>query len=190
MSDFGGSAMKKTAKTDSGDTLLADFKRRFNKRWSGFKTWISRRRFAKWISRSRHRLRFWLRHRGVSIEPSIPTDNLYDEKKYPGGLFATYECRPRSAFKDERVRNIAVVGNYGVGKSSIIRSYNVLHEGRKKSYLYISLIDFSFTRDFFGTASEKRKPYSLSSSSSRRCSFRMRFSWPSATASRIVPLLS
>lgn len=149
--------MKKTAKTDSGDTLLADFKRRFNKRWSGFKTWISRRRFAKWISRSRHRLRFWLRHRGVSIEPSIPTDNLYDEKKYPGGLFATYECRLRSAFKDERVRNIAVVGNYGVGKSSIIRSYNVLHEGRKKSYLYISLIDFNFTRDFFGAASEKRK---------------------------------
>ena len=149
--------MKKTAKTDSGDTLLADFKRRFNKRWSGFKTWISRRRFAKWISRSRHRLRFWLRHRGVSIEPSIPTDDLYDEEKYPGGLFATYECRLRSAFKDERVRNIAVVGNYGVGKSSIIRSYNVLHEGRKKSYLYISLIDFNFTRDFFGAASEKRK---------------------------------
>ena len=149
--------MKKTAKTDSGDTLLADFKRRFNKRWSGFKTWISRRRFSKWISRSRQRLRFWLRHRGVSIEPSIPTDDLYDEEKYPGGLFATYECRLRSAFKDERVRNIAVVGNYGVGKSSIIRSYNVLHGGRKKSYLYISLIDFNFTRDFFGAASEKRK---------------------------------
>ncbi|MBR5714343.1 MAG: tetratricopeptide repeat protein [Clostridia bacterium] len=103
------------------------------------------------------RLRFWLRHRDVSIEPSTPTDDLYDEKKYPGGLFATYECRLRSAFKDERVRNIAVVGNYGVGKSSIIRSYNVLHEGRKKSYLYISLIDFNFTRDFFGSASEKQK---------------------------------
>ncbi|MBQ5524522.1 MAG: hypothetical protein IIT93_03285, partial [Paludibacteraceae bacterium] len=28
---------------------------------------------------------------------------------------------------------------------------------RKKSYLYISLIDFNFTRDFFGAASEKRK---------------------------------
>ena len=148
--------MKKTAKTDSGDTLLADFKR-LNKSWSGFKTWISQRKSAKRIFRSRHRLRAWPRHRDVSIEPSIPTDDLYDEEKYPGGLFATYECRLRSAFKDERVRNIAVVGNYGVGKSSIIRSYNVLHEGRKKSYLYISLIDFNFTRDFFGTASEKRK---------------------------------
>ena len=57
--------------------------------------------------------------------------------------FSEYEYFLKSAFNNYNVRNIAVIGNFGVGKSSIIHSYEKKDKKRGKGYLYISLMDFS-----------------------------------------------
>lgn len=45
------------------------------------------------------------------------------------------------AINDERIKNVAVTGSYGSGKSSIIESYkNIIeNEGRNINFLHISL---------------------------------------------------
>ncbi len=52
--------------------------------------------------------------------------------------YAEYERFLNAAFKNKSIRNIAISGGYGIGKSSIIRSFE---KNNKKRFLYISLID-------------------------------------------------
>lgn len=57
--------------------------------------------------------------------------------------FNKYKVFLDSAFQNSGVRNIAITGNYGVGKSSILRSYESIDKKRGDGYLYISLMDFN-----------------------------------------------
>lgn len=81
----------------------------------------------------------------TQIMPLSPNDKLFDEENALD--FLKYETFLGSAFSNPRVRNIAITGNHGVGKSSIIRSYESKDPKAKKGYLYISLMDFNNTRD-------------------------------------------
>ena len=70
-----------------------------------------------------------------------PDDDL-GEKKDP--YYAEYERFLNAAFENASIRNIAISGGYGIGKSSIIRSFE---KTREKRFLYISLIDTLKTSD-------------------------------------------
>lgn len=63
------------------------------------------------------------------------TDSSSDFKEYKSFL--------DSAFANPSVRNIAITGNLGVGKSSIVRSFESTDRRRGSGYLYISLMDFT-----------------------------------------------
>jgi len=73
-----------------------------------------------------------------------PNNKLFDNEN--SSDFLKYESFLKSAFTNISVRNIAVIGNHGVGKSSIIRSYESKDKKRGKGYLYISLMDFNNNR--------------------------------------------
>ena len=73
-----------------------------------------------------------------------PNNKLFDNES--SSDFLKYESFLKSAFTNSSVRNIAVTGNHGVGKSSIIRSYESKDKKRGKGYLYISLMDFNNNR--------------------------------------------
>ena len=73
-----------------------------------------------------------------------PNNKLFDNES--ASDFLKYESFLKSAFTNYSVRNIAVTGNHGVGKSSIIRSYEAKDKKRGKGYLYISLMDFNNNR--------------------------------------------
>lgn len=64
-----------------------------------------------------------------------PTDNLSNDQKYVETL--------DWALNDERIKNIAITGPYGAGKSSIIASYLRKRPYIKKRSLNISLANFS-----------------------------------------------
>ena len=56
--------------------------------------------------------------------------------------FEVYRKALDSAFDNPQIRNLALSGSLGAGKSSIIRSYD-RYRNSEKRFLYISLIDFS-----------------------------------------------
>lgn len=64
-----------------------------------------------------------------------PTDHVDNDQKYVNAL--------DWALSDERIKNIAITGLYGAGKSSIIASYLKKRPYIKKKSLNISLADFS-----------------------------------------------
>ena len=80
------------------------------------------------------------------IFPFYPKRNLQNEDN-----FKIYKTHLNEVFKDSNIRNIGVTGNYGVGKSSILYSYDVLRNSKifrfrkKTKFLYISLADFLST---------------------------------------------
>ena len=56
--------------------------------------------------------------------------------------YAAYSDRLNSVYRDKELRNIALIGKRGSGKSSILRTYDrKCHKGEEK-FLYISLIEF------------------------------------------------
>jgi len=80
----------------------------------------------------------------AEITALSPNDKLFNNPNPSDYL--KYESFLKSAFTNRRVRNIAITGNHGVGKSSIIRSYESNDKKRGKGYLYISLMDFNNNR--------------------------------------------
>lgn len=74
----------------------------------------------------------------IEIEALTPMEEL--DPRNPG--FKIYRDALTSAFKNPKIRNLALSGSLGSGKSSIIRSFDRERNGRKR-FLYVSLIDFS-----------------------------------------------
>lgn len=85
-----------------------------------------------------------------------PDNKLYE--KNSSSDFSKYELFLKSAFKNDQIRNIAITGNYGVGKSSIIRSFEAKDKNKGKGYLYISLMDFNDNRGFNQTKLKQKEP--------------------------------
>lgn len=65
------------------------------------------------------------------LSPGYPEDD--DCPEY--GVYSDYL---RNAFNDSNIQNIAITGNYGIGKSSFIKNWS-----NKKKYLFVSLCSFS-----------------------------------------------
>ncbi|MGL4950646.1 MAG: hypothetical protein ACRC4M_02315, partial [Mycoplasma sp.] len=57
-----------------------------------------------------------------------PNDNLFDSAKYD-----IYKMYLKEIFHDEELRNIAITGVYGSGKSSLIYSY-LKHDNNMKKH--------------------------------------------------------
>lgn len=75
----------------------------------------------------------------IEMKALTPKDDLFDEKD---PVFDPYKEALNSAFNNQEIRNLALSGSLGSGKSSIIRSFDKKRNGEKR-FLYISLIDFS-----------------------------------------------
>ena len=75
----------------------------------------------------------------IKLEALAPKDDLLPEE---GTSFGVYYKSLSSAFSNPKIRNIALSGSLGSGKSSIIRSFDRERNGKKR-FLYVSLIDFS-----------------------------------------------
>ena len=91
-----------------------------------------------------------------NIEKAIialsPNNRLFEDEL--SSDFIKYKGFLKSAFNNPNVRNIAITGNYGVGKSSILRSYEAVDKKRGDGYLYISLMDFNNDQDRTKTQSK------------------------------------
>lgn len=74
-------------------------------------------------------------------------NNLFFEKLTPvnNSDISIYEAAIDFVFKNDDVRNIAISGAYGAGKSSVLASYKTKHSSTK--FLHISLAHFQDTQD-------------------------------------------
>lgn len=80
----------------------------------------------------------------VDLKPECWTDELRDLAPIDNvENFETYNQALNWAFQNERVKNIALSGAYGSGKSSIIESYLKNHPDVKSTALKISLASFT-----------------------------------------------
>ena len=80
----------------------------------------------------------------VDLKPECWTDELRDLAPIDNvENFETYNQALNWAFQNERVKNIALSGAYGSGKSSIIESYLKNHKEIKSTALKISLASFT-----------------------------------------------
>lgn len=80
----------------------------------------------------------------VSVYPLSPNDRL-DEDTVGKEDYFTYEEYLNEVFHHPEIHNIAVTGNYGVGKSSVIRTFDRKRNQRRwdnRHFLYISLTNF------------------------------------------------
>lgn len=76
------------------------------------------------------------------INPLSPDDSLHKNKNYK-----IYSGYLKSAIDDKRIKNIAVTGNYGIGKSSILKTFS---KENKKKFLFLSLGEFVDSEDTKG----------------------------------------
>lgn len=60
--------------------------------------------------------------------------------------FRVYEDYLNNVFDDPAMKNVAISGNYGSGKSSILRSFD-RKRNQEEKFLYISLMDFENYKD-------------------------------------------
>ena len=81
-------------------------------------------------------------NRAPQITALAPKDDL---KPDSGSAFWVYNEHLDKAFQNSQIRNLALSGSLGSGKSSIIRSFDRTRNGDEMRFLYISLIDFSKT---------------------------------------------
>lgn len=70
----------------------------------------------------------------AEICPLTPNSNLNSSSNE----YKTYEGYLDAAFDNEEIRNIAVSGSYGIGKSSIVRTFE---RNSRLNFMYISLMD-------------------------------------------------
>ncbi len=94
-----------------------------------------------------HRLPFFKSKKSEEIGNIIslsPNPRLSDAENDAYLDFLEYQKELRAAFQNQNIQNIAITGNHGVGKSSIIRSYEAQDKDQKKGYFYISLMDFKY----------------------------------------------
>ena len=90
----------------------------------------------------------------VEIEALTPMEEL--DSRNPG--FKVYRDVLTSAFENPMIRNLALSGSLGSGKSSIIRSFDRYRGKDRKRFLYVSLIDFSkAVTDAEGTKYDQRQ---------------------------------
>jgi len=77
----------------------------------------------------------------------VEKNNLFFEKLTPvnDSDISVYEAAIDFVFKNDDVRNIAISGAYGAGKSSVLASYKAKHSSTK--FLHISLAHFQDTQD-------------------------------------------
>ena len=78
--------------------------------------------------------------RSPQITALTPKDDL---KPDTDSEFWVYNEHLKNAFQNPNIRNVALSGSLGSGKSSIIRSFDRTRNGEKKHFLYVSLMDFS-----------------------------------------------
>lgn len=97
------------------------------------------------------------------IFPLAPKNDL----DHTNPQYAVYEKYLDKAFKDCRIRNIALSGNLGSGKSSIIKSFDS-HRNKREKFIYVSLADFT-TKDKKTIASQQRLEYSVLCQILSRC---------------------
>ena len=97
------------------------------------------------------------------IFPLAPKSDL----DHTNPQYAVYEKYLDEAFKDCRIKNIALSGNLGSGKSSIIKSFD-FHRNKQEKFAYVSLADFTST-DAKTIADQQRLEYSLLCQLLSRC---------------------
>lgn len=93
----------------------------------------------------------------LKLESLTPRDDLHKTED----SFRVYKNYLDDAFKNPKIRNLALSGGLGSGKSSIIRSYDHARNDSKKHFLYVSLMDFSNPGKESNTNDQKQLEYSL-----------------------------
>lgn len=93
----------------------------------------------------------------MKLEALTPRDDLHGKEK----SFKVYKDYLDEAFDNPKIRNLALSGSLGSGKSSIIRSYDRARNYGKKHFLYVSLMSFSNQVDGTATDDQKQLEYSL-----------------------------
>ena len=87
-----------------------------------------------------------------TIMSLAPNDELAKDKH-----FLVYRDYLENAFSNPQIKNIALSGNWGAGKSSILRSFDKYINKGDEKFLYISLIDFESQQSLPSKTSEEMK---------------------------------
>lgn len=74
----------------------------------------------------------------IRLHSLAPTRNLGDKDNQ----YRVYRNYLSQAFANQEMKNIALSGNLGAGKSSILHSFDKQRNGLEERFLYISLMDF------------------------------------------------
>lgn len=93
----------------------------------------------------------------MKLEALTPRDDLHGKED----SFKVYKHYLDDAFDNPKIRNLALSGSLGSGKSSIIRSYDRARNYGKKHFLYVSLMSFSNQVGGTATDDQKQLEYSL-----------------------------
>lgn len=93
----------------------------------------------------------------LKLEALTPRDDLHGKED----SFKVYKDYLDDAFDNPKIRNLALSGSLGSGKSSIIRSYDRARNYGKKHFLYVSLMSFSNQNSETPTDDQKQLEYSL-----------------------------
>lgn len=94
------------------------------------------------------------------ILPLAPTAELYKSKNAISD-FRIYKKYLNAAFSQKAISNIAVTGNLGIGKSSIIRSFDSSKHCGKNRFLYVSLLKQGIFSEGENDKDKKQLEYDL-----------------------------
>ena len=91
----------------------------------------------------------------MKLEALTPRDDLNEDS------FKVYKDYLDNAFENPKIKNLALSGSLGSGKSSIIRSYDRTKHDGEKHFIYVSLMDFSKQNPKKDATTQKHLEYSL-----------------------------